>query len=142
MSAYSDRVIADGAVAYWRLGETAGTTAVDSIGGHNGTISGGVTLNQPGALSDGNRAMAFDGTGRIDTVWSLTVPTTYTVEAWVKLSVGGQRPIFANLNAPGTVYVGQAAFEMFLYAYGGTPEGVQTGNIGDNAWHHVVFVVT
>jgi hypothetical protein len=66
---YVQQVIADGAVAYWRLGETSGTTAVDSVGGKNGTISGGVTLNQPGALADGNKAMLFDGaTGKIETI--------------------------------------------------------------------------
>src|SRR5262245_13156209 len=35
---YMGRVLADGAIAYWRLGETSGTTAVDLVGGQNGTI--------------------------------------------------------------------------------------------------------
>lgn len=59
---YPAQVVADGAVAYWRLGETSGTTASDSIGTAHGTISGGVTLGQPGALADGNKAMRFNGT--------------------------------------------------------------------------------
>ena len=49
---YAALVVADGASHYWRLDETSGTTAVDVIGGANGTISGGVTLNQPGAVTD------------------------------------------------------------------------------------------
>src|SRR4030095_2674763 len=54
VGSYPERVALDGAVAYWRLGETSGTTANDSIGTAHGTISGGVTLNQAGALADGN----------------------------------------------------------------------------------------
>jgi hypothetical protein len=84
---YVQRVITDGAVAYWRLGETSGTTAVDIIGGKNGTISGGVTLNQPGALPDGNPAMLFNGT-----TGKITVPAnvldcgsatqSFSIEFW------------------------------------------------------------
>ena len=37
--------------AYWRLNETAGTSAADSSGnGNTGTIAGGAALNQSGAL--------------------------------------------------------------------------------------------
>jgi hypothetical protein len=88
---YVQQVIADGAVAYWRLGETSGTTAVDSVGGKNGTISGGVTLNQPGALLDGNRAMRFNGaTGKIATIANLPlVPFRCTVELWFKTTPAG-----------------------------------------------------
>src|SRR5262245_42835397 len=89
MSYYSDQVIRDGAVAYWRLNETSGTTAVDVIGGNNGTISGGVSLNQPGALADGDKAMLFDGaTSYIQAPHSasLNVPTAVTLEAWIKIA--------------------------------------------------------
>src|SRR5215467_3580288 len=90
MSAYSDKVIADGAVAYWRLNETSGTTAVDSIGGNNGTISGSVTLNQPGGTSDGDRAMQFNSTGSVITVSSAGFMNTpqITVEAWARARTG------------------------------------------------------
>src|SRR5215470_7590906 len=92
MSAYSSKVIADGAVAYWRLNETSGTTAVDVIGGNNGTISGGVTLNQAGALTDGDKAMTFNGTGRIDVAkaaYSAIGTGPLTLEAWVWLDPAG-----------------------------------------------------
>ena len=84
MGAYSDRVMADGAVAYWKLDETSGTTAVDSLGGNNGTISGGVTLNQPGAVAGGT-AMKFAAPGLIMISTPLDAPQM-TIEAWAKLA--------------------------------------------------------
>src|SRR5262245_30947541 len=81
---YPALVVSDGAVAYWRLGETSGTTAIDNVGGNNGTISGGVTLNQPGPWS-GNAAMAFDGTSgqiALGTVAALNITSDLTIEAW------------------------------------------------------------
>src|SRR5215831_14920886 len=64
LSAYSSAVLADHPVAYYRLGETSGTTAVDSSGnGSNGTYVGGVALGQPGALLPGDTdpAAGFNG---------------------------------------------------------------------------------
>ncbi|HEV8280698.1 MAG TPA: LamG-like jellyroll fold domain-containing protein [Candidatus Limnocylindrales bacterium] len=87
--AYRGLVTAAGAnlKAYWRLGETSGSSAADVVAPpHNGTISAtGVTLNQADALvDDADPAMAFNGsTGRITS----TVPlpqSAYTIEAWVK----------------------------------------------------------
>jgi hypothetical protein len=52
-SGYPNQVIADGAVAYWRLGEPAGATiAADASGnGHTGTVNPSVvTFGQSGAL--------------------------------------------------------------------------------------------
>src|SRR5437762_3660119 len=41
---YADAVLADAPVAYWRLGESGGTTAFDAIGIHPGTYVNGPTL--------------------------------------------------------------------------------------------------
>src|SRR2546426_1498950 len=48
--AYSAQVLADNPVSYWRLDEASGTTAADQQGSNAGTITGGVTLNQPGVI--------------------------------------------------------------------------------------------
>lgn len=49
-SAYSTVVANDGASFYWKLNETVGTTAADSIGTNTGTYQGGFTLNQSQAV--------------------------------------------------------------------------------------------
>src|SRR5207248_8254630 len=89
--AYSTTVLADGPVAYWRLGETAGTAIADSSGnGRTGTASGGVTLGVPGALTgDPNTAVAFDGsTGKVTVpdATALRLNGTFPVGFFAKLT--------------------------------------------------------
>jgi len=63
---YSQSVLADGPVAYWRLGEQAGATTAFNRGSTGGAVDGthsasGVTNNQPGLVGTGNTAASFDG---------------------------------------------------------------------------------
>jgi hypothetical protein len=85
MSAYSQLVLADRPVGYWRLNETSGTTAADSSGnGHDGTYNGGFTLNQAGALlDDSSPSVLLNGTtGYLSTDLGGPVPVAY--EMWFK----------------------------------------------------------
>lgn len=87
-AAYQAKVIADGALAYWPLDETSGTVANDRAGTRHGTISGGVTLNQPGVLT-GTKAMLFNGTtGKIDIPPIPAIHTGHTFESWVFFTRG------------------------------------------------------
>lgn len=93
---YSREVLADAPAGYWRLGEASGTVARDSSGnGRDGTYSGGVTLGQAGAVSDGNTAALFDGVNGLVTVphsAALAVVSTFSVGCWYRLtalSAGG-----------------------------------------------------
>ena len=84
---YSDEVLADNPVGYWRFEETSGAVAADSSGnGNDANIVGGVTLGADGALGvTGDRAMEFDGaTGHIQLpgTWG-DGWTELTIEAWV-----------------------------------------------------------
>ncbi len=60
---YSSEVLADSPLAYWRLADSSGTTAVDSAGSsRDGTYSGTYTLNQASLLTgDSNAATYFEG---------------------------------------------------------------------------------
>jgi hypothetical protein len=145
-SPYAAAVIADGASHYWRLGEPSGTTAADSIaGGANapGTISGGVTLGQPGPLADGSKAMAFNGTnGTILVGGPLTLPgADCTYEVWLQLTGQGNRMISYGRNDQGwTGYIGLGTdlggptYAQFLC--GNLLDG--TVAIADGQWHHIV----
>src|SRR5215469_15882953 len=85
-SNYEAAVLSDHPAAYYRLGETSGTTAVDSSGnGHNGAYSGGVTFGQPGPLFiDPVSSVAFDGsTGHVNSGFIPASPGA-TIEAWVR----------------------------------------------------------
>src|SRR5690349_12842937 len=62
-ASYPDTVVGDGPEAYWREGETAGTSAADATGdGHTGTLAapadhrkraGALPGDADGALADG-----------------------------------------------------------------------------------------
>lgn len=61
---YPSEVLADSPLAYWRLGESSGTTAADASGNSRpGTYTAtGIALGQTGALAGtGDTAAAFDG---------------------------------------------------------------------------------
>ncbi|MCP3899121.1 MAG: LamG domain-containing protein [Desulfobacteraceae bacterium] len=48
--------------AYWRLGDSSGTTAVDETGNYDGTYVGSPSLGESGLLTgDDNTAVSFDG---------------------------------------------------------------------------------
>jgi len=51
---YQDVVMADLPVAYWKLNETTGTTAFDSVGSFNGTYQGTYTQNVAGLITTNN----------------------------------------------------------------------------------------
>lgn len=70
---YQAAVRASGALGYWRLDETSGTTFADSSGnGHTLTQAGGVTV---GATGQVGKAAIFDGTND-------TAATSSGVNAW------------------------------------------------------------
>ena len=59
---YRGTVLSDSPVAYWRLGESSGTTAADELGAAPGTYKQGVTFGAVGALADyANAAVSLDG---------------------------------------------------------------------------------
>lgn len=59
-TAYSDEVAGHNPLAYYQLGESSGTTAVDSAGDHDGTYTNGVDLGADGIVSNSSAA-SFDG---------------------------------------------------------------------------------
>ena len=92
-------VMADGALAYWRLGETSGTAAVDSIGGRDGNLVGGVVFGQPGALADGTSAMLFNGSSayiQVPSSTALPLAGDLTLEMWVNVSLATRQTLVSK----------------------------------------------
>jgi hypothetical protein len=84
LAPYASAVLADHPVAYWRLGEASGTTAIDSSAHlQTGAYFNGVSLGQPGALpGDPNTAARFDGVND-HAQFPNPVGDDFTVEAWI-----------------------------------------------------------
>ena len=83
-------------VAYWRLGETSGTSAADSAGSTTGTYAGGFTLGVAGLLTgDTNRAVQLNGT-----TGQVTLPNAAALNPTSAISIAGwlNSTSFTNRN--------------------------------------------
>jgi hypothetical protein len=139
---YSARVIADGAVAYWRLSETVGATTYDEIGGNNGAIAGAVTLGQASPIGGSDLSMAFAGGDSAITGGPVSLPAACSIEAWIKTKQARtDRAAFFSTRPANDPYSG-----LYLaYWYGGvlfwTQHGYAnaTSYVDDDKWHHIVI---
>ncbi|HYK86302.1 MAG TPA: LamG domain-containing protein, partial [Ktedonobacteraceae bacterium] len=149
-SAYQAAVLADSPIDYYRLDEASGTTARDISGnGNNGTYTSRITLNQGGATTDGDTAVAMTGTGMQHGGGS-TLPTgttSRTVEVWFKTTATPSSPWGSTLVAWGA----ESSNEMFaVKVFSSTQVKMTNWNnayyftvpAGDNTldgkWHYLV----
>jgi concanavalin A-like lectin/glucanase superfamily protein/calcineurin-like phosphoesterase family protein len=132
-----------GLVSYWRLGDTAGTSACDSWGSNAGTYTGGYTLGSVGAIAgEANTAATFNGSNGYVTVphsSSLDVGDNFSVEAWVKR---------ASFGAPAYQAIASQGANSWMFAFLNNNTLVlrqaTVGNVvssrttvTDTKWHHV-----
>src|SRR5262249_18587298 len=141
-----------GLLAYFRLGETGGTTLVDSAGSNPGFLQGGATLGQPGAIAgDTDTAAAFDGVNGAGVV-SLNLASTQkvTVEFWLKWNSYGNDDRLAmeftrnfNDNDGGFIVDPNDAGGQFAVGIGrgGSRNNVFFARPTAGAWHQYVFVM-
>ena len=144
ISAYPRAIVGDGSLAYWRLDETSGTTAVDSIGGRHGNLLGGVVLGQPGALADGTAAMLFNGSSSyIQVPGSTTLPLAgdLTLELWINVSMATRQTLISkDYLREFELTVETSGLLNFYHGDGVTYGSVRsvTGAVSPNVWQHVV----
>ncbi len=146
-TSYSDEVLADSPISYWRLGEATGSTMTDVTAANNGSYTGGITLGQPGALPfDPNTAVTFNGTtGRASAPDSNSLDRTgaVTVELWVKRTKSAAYQVL--VGKPGH---GQSRFENYAiwfnttnraqaYFGNGTTFVSPVSAVIDTNWHHI-----
>jgi hypothetical protein len=142
MSYWQQEILPPELAAYWKLDETSGMTAADSVGANNGTLVGDPLWQPEGGKLGG--ALQLDGVDDCVTTEFIRDPSEgpFSAFAWVK---GG---------APGQVIVSQVNRVNWLMA--GAPDGglatelkssrpTATGlksatSITDGAWHRVGFV--
>jgi hypothetical protein len=85
---YGPRVLGTAGVrAYYRLGERSGSTACELVAGRNGTLGGGVSLGQTGALAgdpDASAGLAGAGWVRGPSSSALSSSRALSLEAWIR----------------------------------------------------------
>jgi len=153
---YGATVLADSPIAYWRLGETSGSTAYDYVGNNNGTYFS-VTLDQPGySVIDSNRAAVFGSVNSyVGNISGTSINfqgtnVSFSIECWVN-GPAGQADESAII-CKGSGNVGTSANEQFAVdiAFGnyrfmtrGNNDSIYSAqaNVGPNGtWQHVVGV--
>jgi len=150
---YESAIVSSAPIAYWRLGESEGsTTAFDYVGGNDGYYTN-VTLGQPGYSStDPNPAAAFDSAqlsvvgvpGLSQFNYAGSTPT-FTLEAWANFTdfTGNQR-LFSK-GGPGFNGIGFGVFDNGTVLRF-TTYGVQDFNLtlptplDPGTWYHIVGV--
>lgn len=143
-ASYAAGVLFNSAAGYWRLGDPVGSsTAADAtIAAASGTVHGGVTFGQPGALpSDpSHTSAAFDGSsGFVDLGNPASLQSNDgAVSAWIKTTStdSGFHAIAIKWYAYGLFVQGG-----HLVTYDWSTAAVRdTGvNVADGVWHQVVL---
>lgn len=147
---YSDIVIRDGAIAYWRLNEANGTTARDFIGTLDGIYTGSPALNQSGPLliSGALSVLLTDSDSVfVDTPTPTGLPSgnsDRTIEAWYKSSSANADVIFGygnnNTREQFVVFLNYNG-NIAVSAYNEDPGFTVTG-FNDGNWHYLAATYT
>jgi RHS repeat-associated protein len=158
LAPYPTAVGNDNPVSYWRLGEAAGTTAMDNLTANPGTYTGTITLGQPGALAgDPATSASFDGSSGF-----VSLPNGYswlsgglTVDAWSKPTSTAIWARFIEFSTPDSN--GSCTNDVAFARVGTTNDiglfvcnnstgwqGVQTsgGVLTNGSWQHVAATLS
>ncbi len=129
-------------VAHWKLDETKGTTARDSIGNRDGTLHGNPAWQPAGGAAGG--ALQFDGVDDYVSTPFILDPSkgSFSVFAWVKSSARGQVIISQN-DGTGTrwLWTDPSYGRLITWLMHPPFDPLMSGStITDGQWHHVGLV--
>jgi len=149
---YMPLVLADAPVAYWRLGESSGTTATDEVGSFNGTYVNSPTLGVSGRMAN-NTAVTFASASSQDiTIGDISAAdagdATYAI--WVKTSTASAQYAMSeglstsnnNQCRLGVNSSGKAIAEVIIPVPVTTFTVTGTTTINDGGWYHLALVKT
>ena len=152
-TAYASAVLADNPTVFYRLDESAGTTATDSSGnGHDGSIaSSGITYGVTGPTADssdsGETGISDDGSVVGVTASDSPLPSgdqPRTMELWAK-STANQTGIDEMAYGTGSTYEGSfldiynTTSQFCLCIYGDRALFNTSVNLDDGNWHQLAI---
>jgi hypothetical protein len=147
---YRNLILGDSPTAYFRLGESSGTAAVDECGGASGAHINTPTLGVAGALTnDPNLGITYTAASSEYTQCgdkSLAEDKSYTLEAWVKSTSATADFLFMVCEGNSASVASVAGICMHTgvaRAYyrndaWGVIQVTGTTAINDGNWHHIV----
>lgn len=111
---YLGKVLADGPVTLWRLGETSGTTAYDKWSANDATYSGTFTLGTAGLITgDADTAVTLVPTAKAMAPFASALNNPagpFSVEFWALPTTAGQECIISSQKRTS----GRAGFTIFM----------------------------
>jgi hypothetical protein len=133
-------------IAYWKFDETTGTTAYDSSGTNNGTITNATSTTEDQCIS--GKCLYFNGTANvvIPNSPSLQITGNQTISMWIKptsfstqcnpfnKAYGGEGTITLETNSTLTYYWGTAGADNNPY------QGFSSNGLSLNNWNYVSLV--
>jgi len=142
---YSDLVLADNPIAYYRFSETSGSTAFDTTGMNNATY-----FNTPDQTAAGPRPPDFPGfegtnsaTGfsddAVNTSISLDNLSAFTLEAWIRPTVTPVADRIGLIGQNDTIelgFINPTTMQLWTPATGGLDVPYNPQQIGE--WTHIV----
>jgi hypothetical protein len=144
MSDYSDLIVADGAVGYWRLGESSGTDAV-AVVGTNGTYKNTPTLGVTGAITaDADTAVTFLDSSFEDmnvAAVDLNATDNFTLECWAKPNSLSGAGALVSCGTTANGYYIRVGTDLKPRGFTNPGGGLTDGGtaMADAVWSHVVF---
>jgi hypothetical protein len=141
---YRQIILDSNPYAYYRLGETSGTQAIDSsVNNRHGTYLN-ATLGQNSFFADENKCVSLASNGMIYLPTSMPSPTTYSLEGWFKTtSLSGSLFGFSSAQQSGGSNFDRELFlsngKLKYYVYAGA-DLLTNPTFNDNQWH--CFTVT
>ena len=153
MDSYEQLLLSLGPSAWWPLGDAPGSaTAADYSGnGNTGTVVGGVTFGEPGALPTVplRTSALFDGsTGYVAIPTPTTATANVSLVAWVNMPATASHGALINLGSGDTIGygigIGSADWEVAgtdLIALYDQVRWVPSGHSLSTGWHMVALVL-
>jgi hypothetical protein len=147
---YRGEVLVDLPVAYYRLGEASGTTAVDEIGSFPGMYIGSPTLGQVGALPSSADTSVLFGSGKYVNLGNVLglVGSSFAMEMWYRISAAqiSASAAWSALLTKGDNNTGANEYRIARNSSSTTAFQVVVGTgvvaslplNANDAWHHVV----
>ena len=158
MGFYSQTILQDSPIAYWRLGELSGTSAADVQGVASGTYGGAFTLGTAGAIAGDNNASAIFATG--GTNGNVLLPNVSalnlgglacTLECWAKTTLASAQHLIGGYNSSPSfggyalgIGVGSGTGKVSYWSGGGNGGAwfESASAVNNGAWRHLAVVVS
>jgi hypothetical protein len=126
----------DNPIAYYRMGDAAGSQAMRAEVGPNGEYKNGQSSEPFGISGDGDRARRFTGADGYGYANGIEAPRSYTLSAFFRLDDSGPAMILQHGSA-GAIWHSGGMLRFRPVDWLGVELDTGAGSVTPGTWHHV-----